>query len=156
MPSFNLIVEINLSQEEIRAIRRILLEYNSSQAEPENWRGLYISVRDGNNQIVGGLIGYTHWEWLYVENLVVSQVLRGQGYGRALMMLAEKQAIQRGCKHAYVDTFDFQARGFYEKLGYEVFGVLEDYPPGHTKYFLQKRNLEHSQIILHPRPERTS
>jgi ribosomal protein S18 acetylase RimI-like enzyme len=145
MPHFTLVVENNPSQDDIRAIKRILVQYNFSKTEKENWQGLYIFVRDENSQIVGGLIGYTHWGWLYVENLVVSETLRAQGYGRALMMLAEKQAVERACTHAYLDTFDFQARGFYEKLGYKVFGVLEDYPPGHTKYFLQKRNLEVGQ-----------
>jgi ribosomal protein S18 acetylase RimI-like enzyme len=145
MPSFNLVVEGSPSQEDIRTLRLILYDYNSSKAKRENWQALYIFVRDENSQIVGGLIGYTHWGWLYVENLVVSEMLRGQGYGRALMLLAEEQAIQRGCNHAYLDTFDFQARGFYEKIGYEVFGVLEDYPRGHIKYFLRKNILETAQ-----------
>jgi len=63
------------------------------------------------------------------------------GYGRKLIQLAEYEAQRRGCEHAYLDIFDFQSRGFYEKLGYELFGQLEGYPPGHTKYFLQKRRL---------------
>lgn len=38
----------------------------------------------------------------------------------------------------YLDTFDFQARPFYERHGYEVFGTLDDYPPGHSRFFLRK------------------
>ena len=52
---------------------------------------------------------------------------------------AEVEAVNRGCKFAYLDTFSFQALPFYEKQGYAVFGVLEDYPEGKKRYFLQKR-----------------
>ena len=55
------------------------------------------------------------------------------------MRLAEAEAVRRGCKQAYLDTFDFQALDFYKNLGYQVFGTLDDFPEGHTRYFLQKR-----------------
>jgi ribosomal protein S18 acetylase RimI-like enzyme len=64
--------------------------------------------------------------------------LRGQGIGRDLMARAEQRAIALGCHSAWLDTFSFQAPRFYQKLGYEVFGVL-DYPPKHKRFFLQKR-----------------
>jgi GNAT superfamily N-acetyltransferase len=64
--------------------------------------------------------------------------LRGAGLGRDLIGQAERIAIRRGCHSAYLDTFSFQARGFYEALGYTLFGTL-DYPPGHQRRFLQKR-----------------
>jgi hypothetical protein len=54
------------------------------------------------------------------------------------MARAEEEAIRRGCCHAYLDTFDFQAPGFYRKLGYSEWGVLEDFPPGHQRIFLKK------------------
>ena len=57
------------------------------------------------------------------------------------MRAAEQEARDRGCSHAHCDTYDFQALPFYQKLGYQVFGQLEDYPAGHTRYFLQKRTL---------------
>ena len=62
---------------------------------------------------------------------------RGQGVGRALMGHAEAHARERECHSAWLDTF--QARGFYEALGYVPFGELEDYPPGQSRYFLRKR-----------------
>ena len=55
-----------------------------------------------------------------------------------MMKLAEEEAIRRGCVGAWLDTHSFQARPFYEKLGYTVFGVLENFPPGHTRYYLRK------------------
>jgi GNAT superfamily N-acetyltransferase len=63
---------------------------------------------------------------------------RKLGLGRTLMERAEQEAVLGGCLHAYVDTFSFQAPGFYEKLGYERFGVLDDFPPGHQRIFFVK------------------
>ena len=57
--------------------------------------------------------------------------------GRELMRAAEAEALRRGCTHAWVDT-QFGGRGFYERLGYTVFGELTDYPPGYTRTFLKK------------------
>lgn len=94
----------------------------------------------------GGLLGHTHWNWLFVSHLWVADPLRGRGYGRALMVQAEEEALRRGCDHAHLDTFDFQARAFYERLGYTVFGQLADYPSGHTRYFLQKELARPNQI----------
>jgi hypothetical protein len=53
--------------------------------------------------------------------------------------MAEAEARQRGAQHAYLDTFSFQAPGFYKKHGYQVFGELQDFPPGHQRYFLTKQ-----------------
>jgi GNAT superfamily N-acetyltransferase len=64
--------------------------------------------------------------------------LRGKGIGRELMRRAEALARERGCHSAWLDTFSFQSRRFYEKLGYEEFGRL-DYPPDHQRHFMRKR-----------------
>ena len=52
------------------------------------------------------------------------------------MEMLENAGQERGCRYAY--TFSFQARPFYESLGYEVFCTLEDYPPGHRRFFMKK------------------
>jgi GNAT superfamily N-acetyltransferase len=74
----------------------------------------------------------------YVELLFVPESLRRGGLGRRLMRDAEEEAVRRGCRGAWLDTFSFQARGFYERLGYAAFGFIEDYPPGHSRIFLKK------------------
>ncbi|GET35341.1 putative N-acetylmannosamine-6-phosphate epimerase superfamily protein [Microseira wollei NIES-4236] len=51
------------------------------------------------------------------------------------MLKAESEAKKRGCHHCYLDKFSFQALGFYQKLGYQIFGILQDFPPGHQRYF---------------------
>ena len=66
------------------------------------------------------------------------ETLRGQGYGRKLLREAEQLAQSLGCKHAKLDIFDFEARGFYEKEGYRLYGALEGFPQGHTHYRMKK------------------
>jgi GNAT superfamily N-acetyltransferase len=102
---------------------------------------LVLLLRDADGTIRGGLLGYTHWNWLFVSHLWVHEPLRGRGLGRELLGRAEAEAAARGCRNAHLDTFSFQARDFYESRGYVVFGTLDDYPPGHSRYFLQKRGL---------------
>jgi GNAT superfamily N-acetyltransferase len=69
----------------------------------------------------------------------VAAPARGHGFGKELMKRAELYAVERGCTNAFLDTFSFQARPFYEKLGYRVFGTLENHPFGHQHYFMTKR-----------------
>jgi N-acetylglutamate synthase-like GNAT family acetyltransferase len=76
--------------------------------------------------------------WLHVRTLAVAVPVRGQGFGRELMKRAETYAVERGCTDAFLDTFSFQARPFYEKLGYRVFGTLENHPVGHQYYCMTK------------------
>ena len=138
---YQLSIEERPDPQDLQSIINNLIAYNNSQVEPENYQPLAVFLRGAQGQIVGGLIGYTHWEWLFLSHMWLTEELRGEGYGQKLMAAAEREAVARGCRHAYLDTFSFQARAFHEKLGYEVFGTLEDYPAGHTRYFLQKRNL---------------
>lgn len=92
----------------------------------------------GSSEIIGGLWGESGWGHLHIDLLVVPEEMRGTGVGRTLMQRAEEEALRRGCHSVWLDTFSFQARGFYEKLGYTVFGALDDYPVGHTRFFLRK------------------
>jgi ribosomal protein S18 acetylase RimI-like enzyme len=99
---------------------------------------LTLVLRDDAGRIVGGAIGETNWGWLHVTVLAVSQDLRGRGWGSRLMREMERLALDRGCHHAWVDTFSFQARPFYERLGFKVFGTLPNYPGEQERYFLSK------------------
>jgi GNAT superfamily N-acetyltransferase len=116
------------------------LEVNSqSLIGPATQRLLVIPLRDDDGAVAGGLWGSSHFRWLHVQMLIVPEPLRGQGVGSALMTMAETEARDRGCLGAYVDTFSFQAVSFYQKRGYSVFGVLDNFPPGHQRVYLQKR-----------------
>jgi GNAT superfamily N-acetyltransferase len=87
---------------------------------------------------LGGLYGRTGFRRLFVELLFVPEALRGQGLGGKLLQQAEAQAKARGCLGAWLDTFNAEARRFYERNGYRVFGEIADYPPGNTRFFLSK------------------
>ena len=99
---------------------------------------LELYVHDQNRTLLGGLIAETYWGWLFVDMLWLHEHVRGHGLGRDLLLRAETEAIRRGCAHAYLTTFSFQARGFYEKQGYRVVGQLDDYPPGDSYFWLRK------------------
>jgi GNAT superfamily N-acetyltransferase len=120
-----------------KSIAAALIQYNVSKAGPGNNCPLVVTIRDGENAVIGGLWGATAYGWLYTQMLVVPQNLCGRGVGTELMQRAEQEALQRGCQNAWVDT-QFGARGFYERLGYECFGELPDYPPGFSRTFLKK------------------
>lgn len=125
-------------EETRQAILAPLREYNRSQTGPNEYRGLAIEIRNEEASIIGGLWGGSSYGWVFVELLVVPQALRGQGVGRKLMLLAEAEALSRGCAAVWLDTFEFQARSFYERLGYTCFGQLENYPKGSARFFMQK------------------
>jgi GNAT superfamily N-acetyltransferase len=74
---------------------------------------------------------------LFIKWLWIDEAYRGHGHGRKLMASAEEEGRRRGCTAVWLDTFEFQARPFYEKLGYSSFGTL-DYPAGFKRFFLQK------------------
>jgi len=100
--------------------------------------GLTLTDKE-TGKIDGGLTARIGYAWMFVELLFVPERLRGQGIGRELMLKAEAVAREKGCVGIRLDTFSFQAPGFYEKLGYAVFGEIADCPPGHNRYFLHKQ-----------------
>jgi GNAT superfamily N-acetyltransferase len=124
------------------AILNRLIHFNVERAGPSNRRELAVLIADRRTgETLGGLWGRTSWSWLFVELLFVPKTHRGSGIGSSLMRQAEEEAIRRGCIGAWVDTFNFQARSFYERIGYTLFGTIEDYPPGQDRFFFQKRLL---------------
>ncbi len=127
-------------------VRARLRQYNTDNTAQEGLfeeaalRGVPLEVflLDDGQKVRGGLIGLTRWKCLLIDTLWVDAALRQQGFGRRLMELAEQEALRRGCTEGFLDTFSFQAKGFYEKLGYQVFAQVDDYPSGYTFYQLKK------------------
>jgi GNAT superfamily N-acetyltransferase len=108
---------------------------------PENApRALHVVAYDAAGGVAGGLIGSTCLDWLDIDILAVRAGDRGRGIGRRIVRAAEAEAVARGCRYAAVDTADFQAPGFYGKLGYAVAGKFEDRDGlGHAKWFFTRR-----------------
>jgi ribosomal protein S18 acetylase RimI-like enzyme len=127
------------------AVGAPLQEYNLRHGGDPKFRPVAILLTGENGQHFGGLWGKIVYDWLFVEWLAVPEAYRGIGYGKALMDEAQTIARANRCVGIWLDTFEFQARGFYEKLGFEIFGTLEDHPVGQRRYFLQKRI--HDQAI---------
>lgn len=135
---------IDTESEPLRqAIRAPLARFNEQHLGPHRQRPLMIPLRAADGDVVGGLSAFTADGWLYTEFLFVPEAQRRQGLASRLMARAEAEARARGCRGSWLGTLDFQARGFYERLGYRCFGELHDHPAGHTLFFL-KKNLAHA------------
>jgi GNAT superfamily N-acetyltransferase len=113
--------------------------YNESQVGPDAARPLWLVARNEKAEVIGGLKGVVLWSWLLVDWLWVADQARGQGVGSRLLSEAEDAAIEIGCSNAFLNTFTFQAPGFYRKQGYEIFGQLEDFPAGESRLWMRKR-----------------
>ena len=95
--------------------------------------------RPGTAETVGGLWASVSFDWMAIDYLFVPEEWRGRGLGLRLLAAAEREAVQRGCVGLWLNTFGFQAPGFYRKAGFEVFGMLDDSPRGSQRLFLRKR-----------------
>lgn len=116
-----------------------LRQYNIDASQlPMQREDVCIQARAEDGTVVGGLVGYRQWGWLYVDLLWIDDSQRGTGLGAALMAQAETEAAAAGCRWARLYTYDFQAPGFYEKQGYERWCVMEGYPPGHSQIWYRK------------------
>lgn len=122
-----------------QAILEHLSTFNALRAAASQAEVLCISIGGPDGRVVGGLYASIAYDWLVIELLFVPEDLRGLGLGSQLVAQAEEQARVRGCIGAWLDTFSFQARGFYEKLGYSVAGVIPDHPLGGARYFMINR-----------------
>lgn len=126
-------------------VRQIILngltEFNRTSLMPDlQIEDLAVVIRDvASREILGGLWGRTGWEWLTIEYVFVPEALRGRGFATRLIGEAEDEAARRGCHSAWLDTLNPDALALYERLGYERFGELKDFPKGKSRYFLQKR-----------------
>ena len=128
----------NASPADISAVHEGLREYNDHFASWEGSGPLNIFLRDQQGALAGGLLAYTWWGWMHVDILWLTDAARGQDYGSRMLALAEQEALRRGCHHVMLDTMSFQALPFYLKQGYTQWGALDDFPIGHSRYFLKK------------------
>jgi ribosomal protein S18 acetylase RimI-like enzyme len=122
-------------------VRAGLYLYNRQQLGGEindRYAKLLVYARNDAGDLIGGVYGEAYWGWLHIDTLWVSESHRGQDIGSGLLAQIEQAAVERGFANSHLETTDFQALGFYQKHGYEVFGTLENKPPGHTWYYLKK------------------
>ncbi len=134
------IVAANPDADGSKALSKTLSVFNHAQTGQSAYDPDFaIYVRDPDtNEIVGGLYGTDGYGFAFIKYLVLPEQYRGMGLGTRLMDEAEKIARDRGYVGVWLDTFEFQARPFYEKRGYTLFGALEGIPGAIPRYFLKK------------------
>lgn len=135
----NIIVVDDPTPADRAAIAAPLLLYNQRNGPPPASRTIALLLHGDDGVAAGGLWGKIAHDWLFVELLSVPESVRGQNHGARLMAQAEEVARTNGCVGVWLDTFGFQSRGFYERIGYSVFGTIEDHPVGSARHFLSKR-----------------
>lgn len=115
-----------------------LLKYNLARIEDKEPKELGIFLEDEQGKKLAALIGETHGNWVTIDFLWVDETLRGQDIGTELMQQAEEEGRERGCKFVFLNTFSFQAPGFYKKLGYKEQFALNEYPVTGKRYYYTK------------------
>lgn len=133
------IITDNPKEEDINIILNNLIQYNLSHIELKEVKPLAIFVNDENSNQIGGISAETHGNWLEISFLWVDENLRGEKVGSKLLKDVEAEAVKRGCKYSFVDTFSFQAKDFYLKSGYKEVFTLEDYPLTSKRHYFVKQ-----------------
>jgi GNAT superfamily N-acetyltransferase len=144
------VVEVDAPVEEINLIREKLNAYNRERTNGEYDKpGIEINLvlKDLENNIIGGVIVSTMLHVMHLEVLWVSEDYRKQGFGRELVLAAERIGSEMGCISSHTWTFEFQGPEFYPKLGYKLIGVYEGYPNDLKEYVFEK-HLENHQAPL--------
>lgn len=120
-----------------------LVEYNLSQipkTQEIDFMNINKKIINENNDVIAGCVAKMYcWKVIYIDILWVDEKYRGYGFGKKLLNEIERVALEEGCSLIHLDTFDFQAKDFYIKQGYEMFGILEDCPENHCRYYLKKK-----------------
>ncbi|KGO85074.1 acetyltransferase [Flavobacterium rivuli WB 3.3-2 = DSM 21788] len=116
--------------------------YNLSQipAIANTWTPLdFVIKNESGIEIAGILSGIGYWNGLDIKVLWVAEAYRKTGIGSLILKHTEDAAREKGATVAMLDTFDFQAEGFYLKNGYKVIGEVQNFPPGHRRIYLSKK-----------------
>jgi GNAT superfamily N-acetyltransferase len=135
----DLTVESQPNLEDVEFLEDRINMLNIQRTGRSDYVPLAIFVHDGQGNIKAGVYGWTWGGCCEVKTLWVHEAMRGRGLGKRLLGAAEREALARGCNLVVLDTHSFQAPGFYQKLGYDIVGVVEGYPRGHQKVFLKKQ-----------------
>jgi GNAT superfamily N-acetyltransferase len=124
-----------------KALLDPLIVFSDDGAGNRDWpdHTLCLAIRGADGSVHGGLWGRFYYDWLFIELIFIPENLRGQDLGTVLLAMAEARARAWGAVGVWLDTFSFQARGFYEKRGYALFGEIASYPDSHRRFFLRKR-----------------
>ncbi len=138
MNNINIRITNDGNEQDINDIFNMLKAFNLSNREESQNVPIGIFYEDDNGKKLAGLTGETFGNWLCIHYLFVEEHLRKEGVGSELLLAAEREAKERGCKYAFVDTFSFQAPQFYIRHGYEEVFTLDEYPYTGKRYYFTK------------------
>lgn len=127
------------NQKDMKALVDGLLSHHAKSGHSRKTKVFSAFMHNESNEAIGGIIVSFLWDGMHIDSLWVDESMRNQGLGRELIEIAENEAKSRGCKVAYTDTFTWQAPEFYKKMGYTVYGKLDDFPEGFSLTYVQKR-----------------
>lgn len=130
--------ESGRAAEASRDLWRGLIRFNRKAAGPLKYKRVVLTLRGKSGKVLGGLILQSYWKESFVELLWLSDEVRRQGHGRALIEEAERRARRRGSRMLHLNTYSFQAPGFYEKLGFRRFGTVAGSPRGARRHYYVK------------------
>ncbi len=128
--------------EEVKSIVGGMNAYNLSHiaAMAPTWTPLEFALKDDEGNLLGGILGgIGYWNGLEIKLLWVAEKFRSQGLGSNLLHHMETEAKKLGATISMLDTFDFQAEGFYSKMGYKPVGEIADFPEGHRRIYFSKK-----------------
>ena len=128
----------NIDSQKSQIIGDLIRSYNLSKREVAESEPLNLYVEDEHGELMAGLVAETFGNWLEIEYLFVKDDLRGQGIGSQLLQRAESEVKKRNCRFAFVNTYQFQAPGFYQKQSYKEVFTLKDYPYTGQRQYYQK------------------
>lgn len=126
---------------QIHEIRYRLQEYNDPFWEVKEKYKFVITARE-DFRLTGGLVFTIFGQWVELDFFWIDPELRNKGLGQKILREMESFAISKGCLKAFTNTFSFQAKPFYEKMGYQVVYTQEKFPVSNTRYFMEKSLVE--------------
>lgn len=125
-----------------QALQQGIIDFNRAKIpdlEPhENEVKFFVFVSDKSEEIIGGIRATCFWNTLHIELFWLSEKCRGKGIGKKLIDAAEGFAKENTCDKAFVETTSWQAKPFYEKMGYHLMATLNGRPKGHASHYLTK------------------
>jgi ribosomal protein S18 acetylase RimI-like enzyme len=139
MDAPNLVIETDPKPQDVDFLEDQINAYNLAQTGIDFGGLLACFVRNDEGRIIAGIHGYTWGGCCQIEELWVNADLRGQGYGTRLLQAAENEAMRRGCTQVVLDTHSFQAPHFYRNRGYEIVGIIDNFPQQYQKIYLRKQ-----------------
>ena len=130
-------LDTHFKSKKVTFIKKKIDEHNLEYVDEYNTKALNVFVSE-KDIVIGGLIGLTYWNWLYIDRLWVDAGHRWKGIGTKILETAEKEARLRGCIGIHLETHDFQNLAFYKRKGFKIQGEIKDLPKGYSRYLLVK------------------